>query len=378
MRINISDLSLQRPTWAEIDLDAIQSNILEVKKLAPAASILAVIKADAYGHGAERIAHQLEPEVALFGTATVSEAVALRDAGVRVPVLVLGGMTLEQLPMLHAYDLTPVVHSLEFWNAFVAFAQSLGRVVDVHLKLDTGMGRLGMAETDAAHILSQKPANVRINGLMTHFACADIPNDPATLEQLRRFQSFVDTHGAGIRWIHAANSAAILNYPQSHFNLVRPGLLLYGLSPMGDVRKELSPVLSLFSRISALRNVPKGGTIGYSRSFRAERDTLVATIPIGYSDGLRRRLSNKLDVEIRNHMCRVIGNISMDLCMVDVTEIAHDVQISDLVTLIGPRISAWDWAQILDSIAWETFCLLGSRVPRVYKRAGQIIDVYYP
>ena len=240
------------------------------------------------------------------------------------------------------------------------------------------MGRLGMTESEAAQILAQRPTNVRIDGLMTHFACADVVNDESTLDQLRRFQSFVDLHGAGIPWIHAANSAAILNYPQSHFNLVRPGLLLYGLSPMGEEPTSLTPVLSLYSRIMALRWIPAGGTIGYSRSFQAERDTLVATIPIGYSDGLRRRLSNKLQVEIRNRMCRLIGNISMDLCMVDVTELAREVQFADLVTLIGPRISAWEWARILDSIAWETFCLLGSRVPRVYIRAGAIIDVYYP
>lgn len=377
MKINISDLSLQRPTWAEINLDALHSNVSEIKRLAPRASVMAVIKADAYGHGADAVARELEPEVAMFGTATVLEAVSLRQAGVRTPILVLGGMTPDQLPVLHEYDMMPVVHNVAFWEALAPFAQTLGREVAVHIKIDTGMARLGMLEEDAAQLIERKTPGIRVDGLMTHFACADIRNDPGTQEQLRRFRAFVDEYAAGIPWVHAANSAAVLNYPESHFNLVRPGLLLYGLSPMNEP-SHLTAVLSLLSRITALRWIRPGAAIGYGRTFRAEHDTLIATIPIGYSDGLRRRLSNRLQIEIRGRMCPVVGNISMDMCMADVTALAAEVQLFDLATFIGARISAWDWARILDSIAWETFCLLGSRVPRVYKRAGEIVDVYYP
>lgn len=377
MKINTSDLSLQRPTWAEINLDALHTNLVEVKNLAPSASVLAVIKADAYGHGAVRVARELEGGVAMFGTATVSEALSLRDAGVHTPIVVLGGMTLEQLPVLHEYDIMPVVHNLRFWNDLKPFAAQLGREVGVHLKIDTGMGRLGLAEADASEILSQKATGIRVDGLMTHFACADIRDDAGTQEQLARFRRFVDAHGAGIPWIHAANSAAVLNYPESHFNLVRPGLLLYGLSPM-DEPARLTPVLTLRSRIIALRRLAPGATMGYGRTFCAERDTLIATIPIGYSDGLRRRLSNRLSVEIRDRMCPIAGTISMDLCMVDVSRLAAEVQLYDVATFIGPRVTAWDWAHILDSIAWETLCLIGSRVPRVYYRSGQVVDVYYP
>lgn len=377
MKINISDLSLQRPTWAEINLDALHSNVKEIKRLAPPASVMAVIKADAYGHGADAVARELEPEVAMFGTATVLEAVSLRQAGVRTPILVLGGMTPDQLPVLHEYDMMPVVHNAAFWEALAPFAQTLGREVAVHIKIDTGMGRLGMLEEDAAQLIERKTPGIRVDGLMTHFACADIRNDPGTQEQLRRFRAFVDQYSAGIPWIHAANSAAVLNYPESHFNLVRPGLLLYGLSPMNEP-SHLTPVLSLLSRITALRWIRPGAAIGYGRTFRAEHDTLIATIPIGYSDGLRRRLSNRLQIDIRGRMCPIVGNISMDMCMADVTALAAEVQLYDLATFIGTRISAWDWARILDSIAWETFCLLGSRVPRVYVRGGKIVDVYYP
>lgn len=377
MKINISDLSLQRPTWAEINLDSLSSNLVEIKKLAPRSSILAVIKADAYGHGADYVARELEGQVAMFGTATVFEAVSLRDAGLKTPILVLGGMTLDQLPVLHEYDFMPVVHNVEFWNGLAHYARTLNRELSVHLKIDTGMGRLGLTEDEAAQLLKKQPNGVRVDGLMTHFACADIRNDPGTLEQLRRFRNFVEKHGSGIPWIHAANSAAVLNYPESHFNLVRPGLLLYGLSPM-DEPSPLTPVMTLLSRIVALRWIPTGGSIGYGRTFTAQRDTLIATLPIGYSDGLRRRLSNHLKIELRGLMVPVVGSISMDMCMADVTELAREVKLYDIATFIGSRTTAWDWARILNSIAWETFCLLGSRVPRVYKRRGQIVDVYYP
>jgi alanine racemase len=368
---------LQRPTWAEVNLDALQFNVAEIKRLAPGASVLAVIKADAYGHGADAVAREIEPSVAMFGTATVFEAISLRQAGVETPILVLGGMTPEQLPVLHAYDFMPVVHNVEFWNALLPFTKALGREIAVHLKVDTGMGRLGLAEDEAVALLSRGDSGIRVDGLMTHFACADIRDDHGTLEQLRRFKQFVAVRGNGIPWIHAANSAAVLNYPEAHFNLVRPGLLLYGLSPM-DEPSSLTPAMTLLSRIVALRWIHAGESIGYGRTFTAQRDTLIATLPIGYSDGLRRRLSNRLYIEVRGHMAPLVGAISMDLCMADVTEIAREVQLYDVATFIGPHNTAWDWARILNSIAWETFCLLGSRVPRVYKRGGEIVDVYYP
>lgn len=377
MKINISDLSLQRPTWAEINLDALRSNVSEIKKLAPAASVLAVVKADAYGHGADRVALEIEPQVALFGTATVFEAVSLRNAGVKTPILVLGGMTVDQLPVLHDYDFMPVVHNAEFWEHLARFAGTLGRKIAVHIKIDTGMGRLGMSEEEAAELLKTNRNEIHVDGLMTHFACADIRNDPGTIEQLRRFRKFVEDYGSGIRWIHAANSAAVLNYPESHFNLVRPGLLLYGLSPM-DEPCSLTPVMTLLSRIIALRWIPAGASIGYGRTFTAQKETLIATLPIGYSDGLRRRLSNQLKIELRDRMVPLVGNVSMDLCMADITELAGEAQLYDTATFIGPRNTAWDWARLQNSIVWETFCLLGSRVPRVYKRGGQIVDVYYP
>jgi alanine racemase len=239
------------------------------------------------------------------------------------------------------------------------------------------MGRLGMSEKNAARILQNPAPGIRIQGLFTHFACADVPNDETMHSQIERFNSFLKDYGSNIPDIHAANSAAIMNYPESHYNLVRPGLLLYGLSPMDGGASDLQPVLSIKSKIISLREISSGQSIGYGRTFVAKRDTKIATVPIGYSDGLRRRLSNKLQVEIKGKMCPIVGNISMDLCMLDITDLP-EVDLYDTVTFLGSRITAWDWARLLDSIPWEILCLIGARVPRVYFKNGAICDVYYP
>ena len=377
MKTSISNLPLQRPTWAEVDLDALHSNTLKIlNKVAPG-RILAVVKADGYGHGALAIARELaKTGVAYFGTATVEEAIEIRDAGIKTPLVVLGAMTPEQLPILNQYDFYPSVHTLNFYEALSAYVRN-HRPIDVHLKVDTGMGRLGMSEEEAARILQNKAKGIRIQGLFTHFACADIPNDETMHAQIDRFNSFLQSFGSGVPDIHAANSAAILNYPESHYNLVRPGLLLYGLSPMDDATSDLHPVLSIKSKIISLRQICSGQSIGYGRTFVAKRDTRIATVPIGYSDGLRRRLSNKLQVEVRGKLCPIVGNISMDLCMLDITDLP-EVDLYDTVTFLGSGITAWDWARLLDSIPWEILCLIGARVPRVYFKNGKIADVYYP
>ncbi|HSE42837.1 MAG TPA: alanine racemase [Acidobacteriota bacterium] len=377
MKTSISNLPLQRPTWAEVNLDALHSNTQKILNLVAPARILAVVKADGYGHGALAIARELaKTGVAYFGTATVEEAIEIRDAGITTPLVVLGAMTPEQLSVLNDYTFYPSVHTTDFYQALAAYVRN-HKPVDVHLKVDTGMGRLGMSEEDAARILQHPVDGVRIQGLFTHFACADIPNDETMHSQIARFNAFLESYGSNVPDIHAANSAAILNYPQSHYNLVRPGLLLYGYTPMDGVNTDLEPILSIKSKIISLRKIASGQSIGYGRTFVAKRDTRIATVPIGYSDGLRRRLSNKLQVEVKGKMCPIVGNISMDLCMIDVTD-HPDVQLYNIVTFLNAKNSAWDWARLLDSIPWEILCLIGARVPRVYFKNGEIADVYYP
>ncbi len=338
---------------------------------------MAVIKADGYGHGAVAMGREFEKAgVPYFGTATVEEALEIRQAGISTPILVLGGMTLEQLPLLRDYEFFPAVHTLQFYDSLATYVRSKGITVHVHLKIDTGMGRLGMSEQETTEILRNPVPEIRIQGLFTHFACADIPNDESMHAQIRSFNEFLKSFGAKIPDIHAANSAAILNYPESHYNLVRPGLLLYGLSPCGPAL-DLEPVLTLKSKIIALRKIKAGHSIGYGRIFVANRDSLIATVPIGYSDGLRRRLSNRLKVEVNGAMCPIVGSISMDLCMLDVTD-HPEVRLYDTVTFLGPGNGAWDWARLLDTIPYEILCLIGARVPRVYYTDGKICDVYYP
>jgi alanine racemase len=371
LKININDLQLQRPTWAEINLEYVHSNFLEIQDLAGPARILAVIKSDAYGHGAVVLARELQAaSAAYFGTATVSEAIQLRKGGVTMPILVLNGITPEQLPLLEHFEFIPAVYNSEMVEAL----QKGERKIRAHLKVDTGMGRLGFSPEEAAKILDTS-SSIEFEGVFTHFANAEMTADEYTRAQISKFKSFLGDRQ--IRWIHASNSAGILNYPEAHFNLVRPGLLLYGISPVPG-HEEFRPILSLKSKIIFLQHISKGQTIGYGRTFAAQRDSLIATIPIGYADGLRRALSNRLEVEVGGDMCRVAGTISMDLCMIDVTNIADRVKLYDEVVLIGPRTPVSKWAELLGTIPYEITCLIGSRVPRVYYRDGKIVDVYYP
>jgi alanine racemase len=379
LRTSISDLVLQRPTWAEIDLDSLRSNLVEIKRRCGHARILAVVKADAYGHGAVVIARELEAAgIGSFGVATVDEAAELRDAGIRTPILVLGGMTREQLPLLQQYGFLPTVYTRGFYEAAADFAVRRGEVIPVHFKVDTGMGRLGFRPQDALDILRHPRSSVRVEGLFTHFATADLLDDEFTLGQIRKFNEFLSQAGGYLPDVHAANSAAILNYPESHYNVVRPGLLLYGIAPFERELSAFRPVLSLKSKIIFLKEVKKGETIGYGRTFRAGRESLIATLPIGYTDGLRRAFSNRLWVEVRGKRCPIAGNVSMDLCMVDVTEVAGEVRPFDTVTFLGDGITAWEWAKLLDTLPYEIICLIGARVPRVYYKNNEIVDVYYP
>jgi len=373
----IRALDLKR-AWAEIDLDCIHSNLIKITRIVGGVRVLAVIKSDAYGHGAPAVARELEAAgAAFFGTATASEACRLRDAGIKNPLLVLSGMTAEELPLLMDYDVIPAVYTREFLKAISEFARKNNKRLKIHIKVDTGMGRLGFSISDAVQALQNPMPYLIVDGVFTHFANADRPNDEYTRSQIGAFTEFIRLHVSAIPQIHAANSSAILHYPTSYFNLVRPGLLLYGISP-NPGPSDFLPALTLKSRIIFLQHVRKGAAIGYGLTFRAERDSLIATAPFGYSDGLRRALSNKLEVEVHGKMCKIAGTISMDLCMIDVTDLANQVQIGDVITFLGPRTTAWHWAALLDTVPYEIVCLIGGRVPRVYYKGGKIQDIYYP
>jgi alanine racemase len=359
-----------RPTWAEVDLGALTRNLRRIRAKMPAGTkIMFVVKANAYGHDASLCARAAEKARAAdwLGVSSVEEGIALRDAGARLPVLILGSLyPFESVLAAVAHDLTPVVASLEAAKRLVEVAQKLSRRVDCHVKVDTGMGRIG-ASPEAAlgivrHLAAHKAA--RVQGIYTHLACAE--SDAAfTAEQLKRFRKVVDALSReGLRppIVHAANSAGALKRPASRFDMVRPGLAAYGLF------NGFEPALTLKSKIVFLKTVPKGATVSYGATWRTKRPTRIATLPIGYGDGYARALSNRADVLVGGRRCRVVGRVTMDQVMVDVTE-AGPTRVGDDAVLIGRQgraeISAGELARLCGTIPYETATSLSSRVPRV-------------
>ncbi len=370
-----------RPTWAEVDLNALAANFHIVKdRVGPKTTVMAVVKANAYGHGAVECARRLENEAAdWFGVALPEEGVELRTAGVSKHILCLAGFWQGQTNLCLQYDLVPVVYRLDLIEAFDRAARERGVVSDVHVKIDTGMGRLGVRFDELGDFISalKKFQNIRVDGLMTHFAAADEPScGPLTRDQVGRFENAVTAfseHGFQPTYRHLANSAAIFAQPSAWGNMIRPGGVLYGLwrdilAP-SDRDQKLQPVMSLHSRITFLKWVPQGETVGYGCTFEASRKTLVATIPVGYDDGYMRALSNRGHAIVRGTHATVIGRISMDLTLVDVTNVP-DVQLDDEVVLMGHEaglsITAEELGKTAGTLSYEVTCGIGERVPRVY------------
>ena len=376
--------SPQRPTWVEIDLNNLASNFTVIKnRVGDLAKVMAVVKANAYGHGAIQCARRLVKEGAeWFGVALPEEGLELRAAGIGQPILSLGGFWEGQAGLCIQQRITPVVYRLDAVAAINQAAREAGVVADVHVKVDTGMGRLGIRSDQLSEFVSglKEFENVRIDGLMTHFAAADdAACQPLTKDQIKRFDAAVALfcdQGYRPTHLHLANSAGIYGHREAWGTMVRPGGVLYGLwrdvLPMSVSDSGLRQVMSLHSRICLLKWVPAGETIGYGCTFEASRRTLIATLPVGYHDGYMRGLSNRANVIVRGVLAPVVGRISMDLTLVDVTNVP-DVQLNDQVTLLGTdkstqavSITAEDLARIVGTLSYEVTCGVGSRVPRVY------------
>ncbi len=368
-----------RPTVAEVDLSALRSNADVLRaRLGPSVGIVAVLKADAYGHGAVVCARALERRVWGFGVSLVEEGVEIRRAGVEAPILVLGGAYgLDHRDVL-AYRLTPVLGDVADIARFRLAANELKLArVDIHLKIDTGMARLGLRYDDSAGLdrfctaLAATPG-LCMQGLMTHLASSDHVDDAMSRTQLERFDAVraaLRARGHDPALVHVANSAALVRFPEARHALVRPGLALYGLSP-GAVAPiaGLRPVMSLRSRIVALREVAAGEGVSYGGLYRATRRMRVATVPMGYADGYTRRLTGKAHVLVAGRRCNVLGAITMDMCLVDVTDV--EARLGDDVVLMGAQgdehITADDLAAQSDTISWEILCGISKRVPRIY------------
>jgi alanine racemase len=369
------------PIQAIVDLTALGHNLSEVRRRLPdGCEVLAVVKADAYGHGAVPIAQALESlGVTRFGVATLQEGLALRAAGVARQILVMGALFPEELPAVIAHHLTPVITDPDIPGPLASLIEGHARPYPVHIKIDTGMGRLGLAP-EAVLPLLQSPAfhgPLQAEGLMTHLADADNADQAYThgqIARLREVLSALAALGLSIPVVHAANSAGVIAHPLSHLTLVRPGLMLYGYppSPRLEPALDLTPVLTLRTRVAQIRELKAGESVSYGRTHKAIRPSRIAVLPIGYADGYNRALSNRGAVLIRGQRARIIGRVCMDMTMVDVTGIPG-MTVGEPVVVIGrqgdDRISAAELAAWLGTIPYEVLCAIGPRVPRIYERS---------
>ena len=368
-----------RPTIATVDLARLRANLAAVRAvIPPGTGILAAIKGDAYGHGAESCAAALEAGGCdWFGVALVEEGKALRAAGVSRPILCMGGVGLYGAEEAIAHRLTPVLSDLGDAERLERAAAARHEPVGVHLKVDTGMGRLGVPLPRWESFLDRLAALrwVRVDGLCSHLARSEETDGQGAVhnrEQLRRFVEAVRAARArGLRpaLLHLANSGAVLGYPDLAFDLVRPGLILYGYSPAGrNPPIDVAPVMSVATKVLVVRDLPAGAGVSYGRTWVAPRPTRLATLPVGYADGYPRSLSNRASVLIHGHRAPVRGRVCMDLCMVDVTDIPVPVEVGDDVVLLGRQgdeeITAWDLADWAETIPYEILAGFSDRVPR--------------
>lgn len=368
--------------WAEVDLDALRGNLAWLRhRVGPAVKILTVVKADAYGHGLKQIAALLmQSGTDIFGVANLAEAHAIRAVGKGWPILMLGACLPDEVEAAVRDDVRPTISSLSEAEAFSRAAGRLRKTVPVHLKVDTGMGRLGASPKEAFALIRSLQAlpHLKLEGLYTHYASAE---DDAAIsqEQSRQFRGLLDElqgHGIIVPLLHANNSAAVLHEPGTMFNLVRPGLLVYGVLPQGRrtdtsiLQKYFQPALSLRCRVSLVKDVPKGASLSYGRTFIAPRKMKVATLTAGYGDGYLRAGSNRSEVLIHGHRCRVLGRITMDQMLADVSRV-RNVTAGDEVVLIGAQgkqaILAGELAEWCQTIPWEVLTAITHRVPRLYR-----------
>ena len=382
MKLETDSFMESRPTVAEIDLSALRHNFAQIKKTIPkGCGILAVVKADAYGHGFMDIASELESlDVNAFGVAFLAEGIQLRKSGIDRPVLVLGGLYPGQEKKCIGFNLSTAIFSPEQARLLNYVAGKLYRKAKVHVKIDTGMGRLGISHNDAPQFFEKLKGmkNIELEGIISHFASADELDGESRdytdrqSEMFARVITVAKEHGLFPRYIHIANSAAAISREMPFCNLVRPGIALYGALPSDDFRGkvDLKPVMRLKSKVAMLKWVEPGTSVSYARRYVAEGKTLIASVPVGYADGYSRALSNRGEVLVRGKRARVTGAVCMDWIMLDVSEIPG-VALGDDVTLLGCDregncIHAEELAEKTGTIPYEIFCGISKRVPRVY------------
>ena len=375
--------------WAEIDLDAISHNVKGIKNIIrPDVKLMAVVKADAYGHGAFEVAKTcLESGAERLAVAFVDEAVELREKGIDVPILLLGVSMPDAIGNIIKYDITPAVADVEFAKQLSKAAVAAQKTVKIHIKADTGMFRIGFQftgdieqrlETVEKIVEISKLPNIEIEGMFTHLSTADQADTGYTKKQFENFMELYEklkARGVQIPLRHIANSAAQIRYPELQLDMVRAGIILYGLYPSDEVSYEplkLLPAMKFKTRIINIKNIEKGDSISYGRSFTAEKTTKLATISVGYADGYSRIMSGRAEVSLSGKKVPQVGRICMDQCMIDVSGV-NNIDIGDEVTLFGDEaVSAESVAANLGTINYEVVCMVGRRVPRIYIKNQKI------
>lgn len=382
-------MSLYRRVFAEIDLDAIRYNVEQMgHHIREGAKIMAVIKADGYGHGAVPIGKELEKMEVVWGyaVATAEEALILRRNGLTKPILVLGAVFPEQYQGLLGLDIRPTIYSLKQAKGLEKFLSGAGKNISVHVKIDTGLSRLGFQVTEeAAGEVAQIAGmpHIIIEGLYTHFAKSDAKDKAMAIGQMEKFEAMKEmlaVRGISIPIAHCSNSAAIIDMPKAHMDMVRAGISMYGMWPSDEVKKgeiDLRPALSLKSCIVFLKELEKGRAISYGATYETQKKQRIATIPVGYGDGYPRSLSNRGYVLLHGQKAPICGRICMDQFMVDVTHIPEAAE-GDAVTLVGKdgaeAITMEAIGDLSGRFNYEFACDLGKRIPRTYKKGGEVVQ----
>lgn len=379
---------IMRPVWAEIDLDKAAYNMKNIKKIVGDKEVIAVVKADCYGHGADDLAPVfLENGASRLAVAILTEGIELRKKNITAPIMILGYTPLELSEELINNDIEQTVYDLEYAKKLSSLAEKLGKKAKIHIALDTGMGRIGFIPNeksieDVVEIASLK--GIEIIGIFTHFSTADEYDKTYTNEQFKKIKDFIaelEKRNINIPLKHVSNSGAIMDMPETYLDAVRAGIILYGYYPSNEVSKEkldIKPILTLKTTISHVKEVEEGTSISYGRTFITKKKSKIATIPIGYADGYSRLLSGKAKVIINGKFAPVVGRICMDQCMIDVTDIG-EVKVGDEVILLGEegnlKFNADDFAEIMGTINYEITCMLKQRIPRVYIKEGKVVSV---
>jgi alanine racemase len=372
-----------RDTWAEVDLDCIHANVASIKKHLPQeVEMIAVVKANAYGHGDVQVAETaLEAGAGYLAVAFMDEAVALRNKGITAPILVLGASRPENVPVAVKFDITITVFQEEWLHEALKYLQA-GDRISLHIKVDTGMGRIGIrnaSELTAIEQIISENEQLILEGIYTHFATADELDETYMYQQLSLFEEMISALKKQPKYIHSSNSAAALRYPKAYFNAVRIGIAMYGLTPSLEMESEipfpLREAFSLRSRLVHVKKMPKGEKVSYGATYETGEEEWIGTIPIGYADGWIRKLQGQ-EVLVKGTRSPVVGRICMDQCMI---RLPYHVPVGSTVTLIGGQddqvISINEVAKKLETINYEVTCIIANRVPRLYKKGGKIVDL---